>query len=160
MPEVIREGEDEGAEESDKEELTGSDHGACSSPTTTFLADNRPPDHDRSKRVQQEVECSERRHKRRKIELMHKFRMSVARIKRLCRVRSSVNEVDLMMRDPDEELHKDGLGLPLSRCGQNAHRRCGDRGHPRIEECHRRIKSDADNGTERTRQRIRHTARR
>ena len=36
MPEVIGEGEDEGAAESEKEEMTGSDHSACSSPTTTF----------------------------------------------------------------------------------------------------------------------------
>ena len=51
MPEVIGEGEDEGAEESEKEELTGSDHGACSSPATTFPAGARPPDDDRNKRV-------------------------------------------------------------------------------------------------------------
>ena len=42
MPEVIGEGEDEGAEESEQEQLTGSDNGACSSPTKTFLADDRP----------------------------------------------------------------------------------------------------------------------
>ena len=72
-----------------------------------FLADDRPPDHDRSQRVRQEVERSERRHKRRKIELMHKFRMVVTRIKRLCHVRSFVNNVDLMTRDLDEELNKD-----------------------------------------------------
>ena len=74
-----------------------------------------------------EVESSERRNKRRKIELMHKFRMAVARIKRLCHVRSSVNEVDLMMRDLDEELNKDGLDPPLTRCGRDAHWRCTDR---------------------------------
>ena len=56
MPEVVSEGEDEGAEESEKEELTGSDHGGCCSPPTTFLADDRPPDDDRSKRVRQKVE--------------------------------------------------------------------------------------------------------
>ena len=62
---------------------------------------------DRSQRVRQEVGRSERRHKRRKIELMHKFRMVVTRIKRLCYVRSFVNNVDLMTRDLDEELNLD-----------------------------------------------------
>ena len=38
-----------------------------------------------------------------------------------------MNEGDLMMRDLDEELNKDGLHLPLSRCGQDVHWRCGDR---------------------------------
>ena len=31
------------------------------------------------------------------------------------------------MRDLDEELNKDGLHLPLSRCGQDVHWWCGDR---------------------------------
>ena len=39
-----------------------------------------------------------------------------------------MNEMDLKMRDLDEELNKDGLDLALARCGHDAHCRCPDRG--------------------------------